>query len=428
MTGGRPLDIGALLAPISDARPAGADLRYAPALEKGRLPLYDEIKATRRMADDKFQGRSTLDDSTVKLTAEERIAAALGDWLTVESLAVDALTTRSKDLQLAVWLLEAETYINGFSGAGSVFELIRRLLETYWETMYPAIEEDDEPLALRVGALDWIDDKLPGILKGLPLSSGSLRYSLADYERGQKATDEKSKAALAGEGRPSPEQFLQVMSASSPEHLEALAGRIEACLHQVRQLEQVTDERLVEKAVNGSGRPAPLVSFGEVRKVLEDSQFQVGRALRSKGGPSDLRPPASASTELPGVSSGATDDIWARALQLVMSGQLEGLHLAQNHIQSATSGRERFLRQLHLSELCIRAGMHVFAYPILDELGQIIDKRDLVTWEDVDVLRRTWTALALVCKALARLRPESVAREGVAEQRLTALNQADTAA
>jgi type VI secretion system protein ImpA len=427
MTAGRPLDIDALLAPISAARPAGADLRYAPALDKGKLPLYDEIKAARRMADDKYQGRSSLGDPDVKLSDEERIAAALGDWLTVHRLAAGALTTQSKDLQLAVWLLEAETYINGFSGAASVFEFIRRLVETYWETMYPAIEEDDEPLALRAGALDWIDDKLPGILKGLPLSSGSLRYSLADYERGQKATDDKSKAALAAEGRPSPEQFLQVMSASSPEHLEALAGRIEACLHQVRQLEQVTDERLVEKAANGSGRLAPLVSFGEVRKVLEESQFQVGRALRSKGGSSELRPPTPAAAESPGVFSGPTDDIWDRALQLVMNGQLEGLHLAQNHIQSATSGRERFLRQLHLSELCIRAGMHVFAYPILDDLGDIIDKRDLVTWEDVDVLRRTWTALALVCKPLARLRPESVARESVAEQRLTALDQAGPA-
>jgi hypothetical protein len=115
------------------------------------------------------------------------------------------------------------------------------------------------------------------------------------------------------------------------------------------------------------------------------------------------------------------DGIWDRALQLAMQGQLEGLRLAQDHIEAAPSGRERFLRQLQLSELCIQAGMHAFAYPILDDLAKIIDGRDLVTWEDQDVIRRTWSGLATVCRPLARLRPESVAREAEAQRHLAEL-------
>jgi hypothetical protein len=66
--------------------------------------------------------------------------------------------------------------------------------------------------------------------------------------------------------------------------------------------------------------------------------------------------------------------------------------------------------------------MHAFAYPILDELGKIIDARDLLSWEDPELIRRAWSGLATVCKPLARLRPESVARETDAQNRLNALN------
>jgi type VI secretion system protein ImpA len=415
MTADRAIDLDTLLAPIPGDYPAGADLRYEPD--------YDKIKAARREADAKQQGRSASGDHDDKLKPEERASAASEYWLAVQRLVTDTLTTKSKDLQLAVWLLEADTYVSGFSGAGSALELIRRLLETYWDTVYPAIQDDDEPLALRVGVMEWIDERLDGILKSIPLSSGSRRYSLADYELAEHATDEASRTELAAAGRPSPEQFVQMMSASSAPHLEAMALKIEGCLAQVLQLEQVTDVRFVAHTVSGGkSRPVILLSFSKVRKVLEDCQFHVGRALREKRpreAPGALPPTGGEPSVAP--LGGDSDGIWDRALQLVMQGQLEGLHLAQHHIEAASSGRERFLRQLQLSELCIRAGMHAFAYPILDELGKIIDERDLVTWEDADVIRRTWSSLAGVCKPLARLRPESVAREAVAQQRLTAL-------
>lgn len=409
---GDTLDVDALLMAIPGSQPAGASLRHTPT--------YDKIRAARKAADDKHYGRSAHSDSDDKLSPDERAAAARQLWLTLQGLLIDVLTSQSKDLQLAVWLLESETYLNGFVGADNALVLIRRLLETYWDTIYPAIQEDDEPLALRVGVMEWINERLPGILEGIPLSSGVQKYSLAHYELAEKATDEKAKAELALAGRPSSEQFAKVMSGSSVQHLETLAGSLERCLAQVILLEQVTDVRLVTRSVvDGVERVVGLLSFGKVRTVLEDCQFQVGRALRTKKPPS-AGSALPAGTE-PSIPSLGGDEIWNRALQLVMQGQLEGLHLAQHHIEAASSGRERFLRQLQLSELCIQAGMHAFAYPILDELGKIIDARELVTWEDADVIRRTWSGLASVCKPLVRLRPESVKREFEAQERLNAL-------
>jgi type VI secretion system protein ImpA len=414
----RACDVAALLAPIAGAQPAGADIRYAP--------IYEKIKAARRTADDKQQGRTGLDsDDTVK--PEERAAAAREFWFDVQSLVMDALTGQSKDLQLAVWLTESRAYTHGFSGAATGVEVMRGLIETYWDGLYPPVDaEDDEPLALRTGVMEWLNERLPAILKSVPLTSGSRRYSLADYELAQKATGERAKAELAEAGRPTADQFTHAVAASSLQHLEALAGSIDGCLAQINDLEKVTDTKFVARTATASGeRLTMLVAFGEVRKALEDCKFQVGRALRAKA-PRDAGAGAGSApgTSDSGALAATGDGFWDRALQLVRQGQLEGLRLAQDHIDAASSGRERFLRQLQLSELCIQAGMHAFAYPILDELGKIIDARDLVSWEDHDLIRRTWSGLASVCKPLARFRPESAAREAEALSRLSVLSGA----
>jgi type VI secretion system protein ImpA len=410
----RTLDVDALLAPVAGGNPTGADIRYAL--------VYDKIKNARRTADDKQQGKALLGGADDNLRPEDRAASAREFWLEVQNLLADALISQSKDLQLAVWLLEVKAYTEAFRGIADGLELIRRLIETYWDGLFPPIdEEDDEPLALRVGVLEWLNERLPGIIKGLPLSGGSRKYSLADFELSQKATGERARAELAEAGRPTSEQFAQAMSNSNVQHLEVLSASLDTCTSQLAQLEQVTDLKFVTRIPEGSpNRPAILVGFTEVRKALEDCNFQVGRALRAKG-PRITTTPVPGATGATDIPASTGDGIWDRALQLVMQGQLEGLRLAQDHIDAAACGRERFLRQLQLSELCIQAGMHAFAYPILDELGKTVDARDLANWEDTDLIRRTWSGLASVCKPLARLRPESVAREADAQSRLNAL-------
>ena len=45
------------------------------------------------------------------------------------------------------------------------------------------------------------------------------------------------------------------------------------------------------------------------------------------------------------------------------------------------SGRERFLRQLQISQLCLTTGQFTIAYPILRSLFAEIERRNLVEWE-----------------------------------------------
>jgi len=404
------VDLQAVVAPIAGASPTGRDLRYTPE--------YDRIRAARRLAEDRQQGRAASGDPDDNLSPEDRATAARPLWDAVTALATDALTSQSKDIQIAVWLLEAETYANGFRGAASGFALLKSLLETYWEQLFPPIEhDDDEPLGLRTGVIESINQRLQPILAGLPLTANSRKYSLASYQLAKDVPSDKRDELIAA-GRPLPEQFTSAIGASSLDYLQTLSAQLDGCATEVAALERLTDERFA-----GHG-----LSLGAVRKTLEDIQFHVGRALRAKLPRTDPSGPGLPAADAAdgGGSRSSGDRVWVRALELVSQGQLEGLRLAQEHIQKAPSGRERFLRQLQLGELCLQAGMHVFAYPILDDLGKIVDARDLLNWEDPNVIRRTWTGLSMACELLSAIRPESVQRASEAHQRLSALGGSET--
>jgi hypothetical protein len=104
-----------------------------------------------------------------------------------------------------------------------------------------------------------------------------------------------------------------------------------------------------------------------------------------------------------------------------MEGKTEGLRLGQQHLAAATSVRAMFLRQPQLAELCVQAGMHSLAFPLLDEPGRIIDERKLVEWEEKSVLRRVWQGLGDCARAL-EFKPACVARGRDADARLKALS------
>ena len=111
-----------LLSPVPWAKPGGVDLRYDP--------IYDKIKEARREDDDAPQG-------------EWQHARKLADWPAVIKLTGDALATKSKDLQLAAWLSEAMLRREGFGSFRATLDVMRALIEQYWDGLYPAIEDDD---------------------------------------------------------------------------------------------------------------------------------------------------------------------------------------------------------------------------------------------------------------------------------------------
>jgi type VI secretion system protein ImpA len=241
-----------LLRPIPGENPAGEDLRYTS--------VYDGVKAAR-------QG-----DPANQVNP---------DWSKVEKETAQGLQERSKDLQLAVWLLEALTRKYGFSGAADGLRYLAGLIEAYWDCFYPQIDpEDEEPLAFRTAVLLWVADRFPAVLKSLPLTAEG--YTLLHYEVTQKTGEEKQ--ALLEDGWPSFEQLDESMLALPYEHWDLLTQDLEKCQEALAQLEAVTSERFVEKVPGASGteREERLISFHQVKEALETSHWLAKRAARKK--------------------------------------------------------------------------------------------------------------------------------------------------
>ena len=78
------LEFEALLAPIPGDNPAGESVRYAG--------VYDAIQEARRADDDLNKG-------------EWQTEAKVADWRAVINLAIEALGTKCKDLQIGAWLV-----------------------------------------------------------------------------------------------------------------------------------------------------------------------------------------------------------------------------------------------------------------------------------------------------------------------------------
>ncbi|HEX6534367.1 MAG TPA: type VI secretion system protein TssA [Gemmatimonadaceae bacterium] len=246
-----------LLNPIAGDNPAGADLRYDP--------LYDKIKEARREDDDAPQG-------------DWQRSRKLADWPQVIKLASDALASKTKDLQLAAWLAEAMLRKEGYGGFRATLDLMRGMLDAFWDHLYPAIEDGD--VELRAAPLDWIGSRLDLPLRSVPLNRAGhdfLRYKEGrafGYEDEAAADDAKAekRAEAIEAGRPTPEEFDKSFGETPKAFYKQLAADLEATLVSIDAL----DERSREKF----GDDAP--SYLRLRETVEDVQRTVRQLLAKK--------------------------------------------------------------------------------------------------------------------------------------------------
>jgi type VI secretion system protein ImpA len=143
------IDLEALLQPISEESPSGESLQYSG--------IYDEIREARRADLDIDQG-------------QWRHELKVANFRQVINLAVPALTTQTKDMQIVAWLSEALTKENGFAGLRDSLQLMSGLQENFWETCFPEIDEGDEEG--RANAIEWMDRQTAGALREVPVTGG----------------------------------------------------------------------------------------------------------------------------------------------------------------------------------------------------------------------------------------------------------------
>jgi type VI secretion system protein ImpA len=414
------LDVDRLLAPVRPDAPAGDDVRYDGA--------FDKLKNLRREAEAIELGPREAGEE-----ANGRNSAILASWAQIADQAVDILAGRSKDLQVALWLLEALSRLEGFRGAMTGLRVLSGFVETYWDGFYPQPDpEDDEPLGFRVGLMTWLDERLPTVLKTAPVCAPPDSYGLLHYEATQKTGDERK--ALIADGWPTTEQFDAALKASSLEWLEEAVSDIAACRGALETLTVLTDQKFVSRRTlpNGQERVDTLLSFVRLRDQLETAYWLVDKTAKPKRPVTVAAPAAGAAPDAPstdGAGGAATavviggDGGWLQARDLVRQNQVEGLRVLQARLREAGSGRDRFLRKLEFADVCREAGVHALAFPLYEDVTRTIADRSLIDWEDRELLMRAWKGLAECCDRLKELMPAAQARGAEATEQIRILSE-----
>lgn len=244
-------DIEELLLPISEAHPAGEDVRYDI--------VYDQVR----------EGRESdpLADPPV-----------VPEFRDVRKLAEDILKTRCKHLQIAAWLAEAWTHLEGLPGLVSGLELQRRMLDDFWEGVYPEIDEDD--LEYRVAPLEWTAGYLGPSLQAIDLTASGLtiiefqQSRSLGYEEDLDGDYEKTQARNAeiALGKMPPEEFDKAVGETPKAFYKALIADSNAAVAAIDELEALTDEKF--------GNIGP--SFRPLRDRLAELQRVVRPILEQK--------------------------------------------------------------------------------------------------------------------------------------------------
>ncbi len=270
----------ALLAPISDAAPCGADLAFSPEL--------DAIARARQFDDPSLaQGEWVTDLKEA-------------DWGFVVDRCARLLAEQTKDLRLAVWLTEAAAKRHHLRGLGEGFRVLAGLCERFWDQgLYPEADGGDQEQ--RIGNLAWILSRTRALVREMPLTEGrGTAYSTVDFEAARRR-------AAAGGDADTPPRLADMEAAkrgNSTAFIEGMRADAENCLDALAHLERAADARL--------GQDSP--GFSQAREAVQ-------ALLHTLPAPA-AAPQAAPQHELPALTPDAPAVVAAPQPQAIVAGAI----------------------------------------------------------------------------------------------------------
>ena len=255
------VDLDLIFQPIPGENPAGESLRYSG--------IYDEMREARRADENLAQGA---------WQTELKVA----DFSKVLNLGIDALTTKSKDLQIAAWTCEALVKLHGFAGFRDGLKILAGLQEHFWEQLYPEVDDGDQES--RANAIAWVDEQVAQAIKGAPFT-GVAGYSYLDWQDSQKfdfpeGSDgedgdriRKLKEQVEHERRVTGDLWRKEINQTRRAAVEAVNSIIQESWLALKDLNRVIEEKF-------DRNQAPALSV--LTKSLEDVEAQMKMLLTAK--------------------------------------------------------------------------------------------------------------------------------------------------
>ena len=275
------LNVDDLLAPLSAEDPCGPDLSYDPALQELEILI---------------QGKPETQFSE----AEEP------NWKQVREKSL-ALFARTKDLRVAIFLVLAELEEEGFLGFFPGLQLIRRMLEQYWDTLHPKLdpESNNDPL------------ERMNLLSSLSTPEGTFGDSLRVLRRVKRAplchsprlgTLSLSQIQAASSNVATPAEGNQSPATKAPDLAQIDAAFRDTDSTFLKQIEQavsgaVDEVNRISDFLDRTIGVTKSASFDGLTSVLLEAGKQVSRYLAALEG-TELEHPTPGSPETAGSRGG----------------------------------------------------------------------------------------------------------------------------
>ena len=274
------------LSPISEEAPAGEDIR-ADASPSSPYYAVKDARVAARAAE-----RANIEDAS----------AIPDEWQIVLDTGIEILKTKSKDLEIAAWMVEAMVRLAGFAGLRDGFRLIEGLVTQFWDGLYP--QPDEDGISTRVAAVSGLNGEggegtliLP--IRKVPLTHGTEHaFALWQFEQAtdlERQADPEKKAAKVADGAVSMEAFTASVAATRAGDFIDLIADIEAAQEALAAMGAALDQ--------AAGSDAP--SCGKLRDTLAAVADAVRFFAADKLAEAAAGDDAAAGDETPPAGSGA---------------------------------------------------------------------------------------------------------------------------
>ena len=199
------------------------------------------------------------------------------DWPGVVRECSELLSTRTKDLRLAVWMTEAMARTRGFDGLADGYGLTAGLVERFWDGIHPLPEDDDQEQ--RIGVLEWLLTQSARMVAGVAVTQSPRgRFTSTDLATAKALTQAMERApgeaeSLKAQAEVTQDGFDAARRDTPAAFFVQSAVSARAALAALQLLETNVDARL------GLEGPA----FGSAREALTEVIDLLGRFAREAG-------------------------------------------------------------------------------------------------------------------------------------------------
>jgi type VI secretion system protein ImpA len=191
-----------------------------------------------------------------------------------------------------VWLTEALLKTQGIGGLHEGLDVLKGLVEGFWDTLYPEIEDGD--LELRAAPLEWVGSRLGQAVKDAPITRGRLSWFVykesrkipTEADAGGAETKAEARTAAIAEGKITPEEFDAAFESSPKAYYVQLSADYEGTLESLQALDDLCAEKFQDVAPG----------FGPLRNTIEEVQQAVRMFLQKKR---EKEPDEAAESEAP---------------------------------------------------------------------------------------------------------------------------------